>query len=100
MSKSNFNRKQIEKIAVLLKLQLKKRELDQFCQEMSDTLKAIDNLNELKTDNIKPTFQTTGITNRFQQEKINERQLNKADVFKNSQQKKNDFFEIKALNFN
>lgn len=89
----------IKQIAALMKLQLSEDEIKQFGQEMPETLKAIDNLDELSTDKIPPTYQTTGTVNRFMEEKLNERSLSKDQVFQNSQNSKHNCFVIKGLKY-
>jgi len=82
-----------------MKLKLEPEELKQFEKEIPETLAAISNLNELKTDKIAPTYQTTGITNRFLNEKLNQRSLPQKAVFKNTAGNKNGYFRIKGLKY-
>lgn len=89
----------IKQIATLMNLELSEDELKQFGQEMPETLKAIDNLNELSTDKVFPTYQTTGTVNRFMEEKLNERGLTRSQVFQNSQNSKHGCFVIKGLKY-
>ena len=98
MSKK-FTDKQVKHIADLVKLQLTDKELQQFKKEMEETLEYIHNLSQLDTENISPTSQTTGLKNRFLKEKPNERALKTTDVFKNTTSVKNNYFQIKSLEY-
>ena len=89
----------LKQIANLMNLELSKAEITQFSQEMPETLKAIDNLNELSTTKITPTYQTTGTVNRFLNEQPNERSLNQTQVFQNSKHHKQNLFVIKGLKY-
>src|SRR3989339_630245 len=99
MSKFKFGLRQVKQLALLMNLDLTSQELSQFAKEMPQTLSAIANLNELDTQNIAPTYQTTGIVNRFQDEQINERNLDKKAIFKNAARTHHDYFQIKGLKY-
>lgn len=89
----------VKHLADLVKLELTEVEIKQFAKEMANTIDYIHNLNELDTKNIEPTFQTTGLENRFLNEKVNERALNKQEVFQNTTKHKKGYFQIKPLQY-
>ena len=99
MSKSKFDLQEIKQLALLMNLDLSDQELKQFAKEMPQTLSAIANLDELETKDIPPTYQTTGIVNRFQQEALNERSLSKKEVFQNATSSHQGYFQIKGLKY-
>ncbi len=89
----------VEFLAKLIQVKLTPTESSQFSQEIPQTLEAINNLNELDTNKVKPTFQTGGIINRFLQEKINERSLSPQKIFQNVKTSTKGFFQIPGLKY-
>ena len=94
-----LSRKDIQHIAVLVQLTLTASELKKWAQEITETLNFIDNLNEIRTDKTKPTYQTTGLTNRFSTETLNARQLTKKQVLSNAKKSKDSYFQIKGFKY-
>lgn len=99
MSKSRFSPEKVVHIAALVKLLLTKAEASKFALEMTSTLDYIHNLEELDTKTVEPTYQVTGITNRFQNEVTNERALPKTKVFLNVHGTKQGYFQIKGMDY-
>jgi aspartyl-tRNA(Asn)/glutamyl-tRNA(Gln) amidotransferase subunit C len=97
MSKPNFTEKDVARLAELMKLRLKTEEIKRFAKEIPETLSIIDNLNEIQTDKVAPTYQTTGAVNRFQSEGLDERRLSSKEVFQNTKNVKNNLFQIKGI---
>lgn len=93
------NKIKVQQLAQLMQLELTANEIKQFSQEMPETLKAIANLSELNTNKVKPTYQTTGISNRFLNETINERRLSTKKVFQNVKKSHQGFFRIVGLKY-
>lgn len=93
------NKIKVQQLAQLMQLELTAKEIKQFSQEMPETLKAVANLNELNTNKIKPTYQTTGISNRFLNETTNERHLSPKQVFQNVKKSDQGFFRIAGLKY-
>lgn len=69
----------VKKMADLCNLVLTDEELETFKRYFSDTLKHIDNLSELDTNNIFPTYQVTKLYNIFR-EKGNTTTFNQKEV--------------------
>ena len=99
MSKSKFTRKYVEGLARMIKLELTETEADKFAKEMEETLNYIENLESLDTTSVEPTFQTTGIVNRFQKEAEGERTLDTPAVFQNAPARQENYFKIKGLGY-
>ncbi|MFA6005109.1 MAG: Asp-tRNA(Asn)/Glu-tRNA(Gln) amidotransferase subunit GatC [Patescibacteria group bacterium] len=89
----------VSHIADLVKLQLTEEEKQKFAQELTDTLKHIENLNELDTSKIDPTYQTTGLVNRYNEEKIGERTMPTEKALQNAPHKKETLFKIQGMNY-
>jgi len=93
------NKIKVEQLAQLMQLDLTDEEIKQFSREMPQTLTAIANLNELDTNKVKPTYQTTGISNRFLKEVTDERNLSEKQVFQNVKKSHQGFFRIAGLKY-
>jgi len=96
---SKFSTTGVKELAELIQLELSESESVQFAGEMDETVSFIKNLDELPTDTVPPTYQTTGIKNRFQEEKINERHLSPTQALANAPHHKNNYFQIKGLGY-
>jgi len=52
---------EVKNIAKLARLELKEEEVEKFTTQLSSILDYIDQLNEVDTDNVEPTYQVTGL---------------------------------------
>lgn len=95
----SFSKKQVEHIANLVRLTLTEAERIKFANEMGQTLGYIENLDELDTRGVAPTYQTTGQKNRFHAGDPDERTLNRDDALQNAPKKKNGYFQIKGFEY-
>jgi len=96
---SKFSIAEVNLLAQLIQLELSEKEAKLFAGEMEETVGFIENLLELPTEAVLPTYQTTGIKNRFQEEKLNERNLPPLLALKNAPQKRDNYFLIKGLGY-
>jgi aspartyl-tRNA(Asn)/glutamyl-tRNA(Gln) amidotransferase subunit C len=74
-----LNSEQVQHIAKLARLGLGKDEGEKFAKQLSDILAYIEMLNEVKTDDVEPTSQVTGLTNVTREDKT-ERICEKKDL--------------------
>jgi len=58
-----LNKKEIEHLALLARLGITEKEKEKFRSELSSILDYVAKLNEVDTENIKPTSQVTGLSN-------------------------------------
>lgn len=61
---------QVAHIAKLARIELTPEEEEKMPKELSSILGYIDVLSELKTDDIEPTAQVTGLTNAFREDTV------------------------------
>lgn len=87
---------QVKKVAKLANLTLTEGEIDKFDEQLSETLKFIENLDEVKTVNIEPMHSVTGLSNIMREDEV-EPSLSQADALKNAHTKENNFFKVKAI---
>lgn len=93
--------KDIDHIASLARIKINEKEKDKLKKDMSSILGYIDKLNKIKTENIEPISQTTGITNAFRADKnrkefkmdeeLNEKLIGQAP------HKKERFIKVKSI---
>ncbi len=62
---------QVLAIAKLARLQLTPAEVTQFQQQLSSILEFVEQLKQVDTSQIAPTYQVTGLTNRMRADEIN-----------------------------
>ncbi|MEA3449541.1 MAG: Asp-tRNA(Asn)/Glu-tRNA(Gln) amidotransferase subunit GatC [Patescibacteria group bacterium] len=65
-----LEKKDIEHIANLARLELSEAELKKYGGQLSDVLSYVDQLQEVNTDDVEPTAQVTGLENVWQEDKI------------------------------
>jgi len=67
-----LQKKDIEHIAKLARLDLSEKELEKYGNELSDILGYINQLQEVDTSQVEPTAQVTGLENAFREDEIEE----------------------------
>lgn len=70
MKKPNLSKEEVSHIAKLAKLSLDPNELLIFQKQLSETLDYINVLKSLNTKKEKPTYQVTGLVNRFRDDLV------------------------------
>lgn len=89
------NKKQtldIENVAKLSKLTLTDEEKKTFGPQLSEVIAYFEKLQEVNTDNVKPTFHVVeGLANRFQEQELEVDTLPQKDVLKNAPQTKDGY---------
>lgn len=99
MVKTIISPKTTAKIAELVKIELTDKELEKYSHELTQTLEVVKNLEKLNTSSLAPTYQTTGITNRFLNEQVGERTLAPDEALKNAAEHEDGLFKIPAINY-
>ena len=74
-----LNGEQVRHIAKLARLGISSAESEKFAGQLSDILSYVEKLNEIKTDDVEPTSQVTGLTNISREDKA-ERFCEKKDL--------------------
>lgn len=67
-----LDKKQIEHIARLARLELTEKEMQTYGSQLSDILNYINRLQEVDVSNVEPTAQVTGMENVFREDKVKE----------------------------
>lgn len=63
MNKATVTPDEVEKIAKLANLSISNQEVVMFADQFSDTIKVINQLNEIDTTRVPATYQVTGLSN-------------------------------------
>ncbi len=88
-----IQKKDIEYIANLSRIELDEHEKELFIQQLSDILSYIEKLNELNTDNVTPLAYTVDVTNVFREDTL-EQSIQLEDVLLNAPAAKGVFFKV------
>ena len=98
MKKGHLTAKNIEKLARLSSLQVPSSELQKYEKQLDETLSFVENLDELKTDEVKPTNHVTELENvGFDDGEGDKRGLSKEQALANGKNKKDGMFVVKRL---
>lgn len=95
---TKITKKKVKHIANLARLELSPSEIKKFQQQLSDILKYMENLNELKTEETSPTSQVTGLTNITRKDKLSPTwQYSRDAILKNAPEKLEGYFKVKTI---
>lgn len=86
----------ISHIAKLANLPLSQSEKNKLEKQLEETIKYIQNLNEVNTKNIEPTSQVTGLENVTREDEIKP-SLSQEEALKNAKLTYNGFFKVKRI---
>lgn len=87
---------QVKKVAKLANLPLTNDEEELYSQQLSEVLSYMDQLNQVDTKAIEPTFNVTGLIN-VTQEDVTKESLSQEEALKNISKKKDNFFVTKGV---
>ncbi len=97
-SKDNLTKADILHIAKLANLSLSETEVEKYLGQLLETIKYVENLDELDTSNLQPTSHSTNVTNvYFEDGTANTRKFSKKEALKNAKSKKNGQFVVKRI---
>ena len=82
----------IEHVATVARLNLTKKEIVEFIPELKEVLEAFSKLSEIKTDNVKPSFQPVELKNMTREDEV-EKSLSQEKALENTKQKKEGYFK-------
>ena len=85
-------------IAKLANLTLSDEEVEKYTNQLSETIKYVENLNELDTKAVVPTSHSTNVTNvYFEDGTENSRLFSQDEAVTNTKSKKNGQFVVKRI---
>lgn len=95
---AKISKKQVKHVAKLARLGLTKKEIEKFQKQLSAILEYMDLLNEVNTEGIEPTSQTTGLENVFRPDKAKrDNSLTQKEALANAPDKKDGYINVKKI---
>lgn len=89
---------EISHLIDLSSLSLTSAEQKKIEKQLTETLDYVQNLSEIKTDDVKTTDHTVDLKNEyFEDGSKNERKLSEKEIFTNSKKKKGNHFTVKKI---
>jgi len=97
-NKNDLTKEDILHIAQLANLTLTDEEVEKYMNQLTETIKYVENLDELDTTNVEPTSHSTNVTNvYFEDGTENTRQFTQKEAIQNAKNIKNDQFVVKRI---
>lgn len=87
-----IDKKLIENVSRLARLELKEDEKEQFVSDFKEILDAFSKIDEADTSGIKASFQPVEIKNKMREDLVEE-SLSQEDALKNTEHKKDGYFK-------
>lgn len=98
MKKSKLSRDEILHLAKLSDLKLTDEEIEKYRKQLEETVDYVKNLDELETEGVSPTSQTTNLTDVFFEDgEENKRGLTQEESLKNAKNKKDGHFVVRRI---
>lgn len=96
--KDDLTKSDILHIAKLANLSLSETEVEKYLGQLLETIKYVENLDELDTSNVQPTSHSTNVTNvYFEDGTKNERLFSQDEALKNGKNKNDGQFVVKRI---
>lgn len=96
MTTPKITNAEVKHVARLAQLKLTPQEISKFQKQLAAILEYVSQLNQLNTQNIKPTSQITGLKNVFREDKSRP-SLPPEEVLANAVEKEDQFFKVKSV---
>ncbi len=98
IKKAELTKKDILHIAKLANLTVSDEEVEKYMNQLSETIKYVENLDELDTANVEPTSHSTNVTNvYFEDGTANTRQFSQKEAVKYGKNIKKGQFVVKRI---
>lgn len=89
---------EVKKIAKLANLKLPDNEAELFADQFTKTIEVVNHLNEINTDNIKATYQVSGLSNVTRADEVDEKSvLSQETALREAKKTHNGFFVVERL---
>ena len=98
MKKKSLTKDEIIHLAQLSGLSLTDSQIEKYKTQLEETISYIENLNELKTEKVNPTFNTTALTNvYFCDGEKNDSSLSNSEIFQDAKNKEKKYFKVSSI---
>ena len=93
-----ITKEDVKHIAELSRLELSEDDLEKFQGELSSILEYIEQLQEVKTESVEPTYQTIDLVNVFRKDNVQkERELSQEKALANAPDKEDGYIKVKPV---
>ena len=83
----------VKHVAELARLEFKEEELEKFTEQLGNILEHIEELNELDTSNVEPTFHVLDLSTPLREDVV-ESWLSSDEALENAPRREEDFFAV------
>ena len=90
----SITKKDIEYVSKLARINMDEKEIESFTKQLDKILAYMNKLNELNTDNIKPTSHILNIINVKREDKLTDESLSNNEALKMAPEKEDEFFKV------
>lgn len=87
----------VQKLAVLSALNLSDKEAESLARELDDILSFVEQLDEVDTSGVKPTYQITGLENVTREDQVIDYGLDREALLKNAPATKDGQIKVKRV---
>ncbi len=94
---AKLSREDILKLAKLAKLELGEEEIEEFRLEISEILGYVEQLQKVDVDDLKPTYQVTGLKNVTRPDEIFNYDTSPQELLKNAPETKDGYIKVKRV---
>ena len=88
-----ISKEEVKKVAELARLEFNEAQIEKFTEQLGNILEYIEKLNELNTDNVKPTSHVLDISTPLREDKV-QKLLTIDEVLQNAPESEDDFFVV------
>jgi aspartyl-tRNA(Asn)/glutamyl-tRNA(Gln) amidotransferase subunit C len=98
MSMSSLSKADVLHVAKLAKITLSEEEVEKFGKQLSEVVNYVGQLNEVDTQGVEPTSQTTGLEDVFRTDELGKGEsLTKDEALSSSENIHNNYFVVDAV---
>ncbi|MDR3631943.1 MAG: Asp-tRNA(Asn)/Glu-tRNA(Gln) amidotransferase subunit GatC [Desulfocapsaceae bacterium] len=91
-----ITKKEVEHVAHLARLNLSEQELEKMTEQLDNLLSYVAKLDELDTENIRPTTHAFSISNAFREDRV-QNSLSRKEALANSPKQNDEYFIVPRI---
>lgn len=89
-----ITKKDVKYVSTLSRIEMNEKELEAFTRELDKILEYMNKLNELNTDNVKPTAHILDVKNVKREDKLTDESLSNDEALQMAPEKERGFFKV------
>ena len=97
MGMTRLTKADVVHVANLAKLDLTDKEIEKFLPQLSSILDFVSKLNEVDTDDVEPTAQTTGLINVLREDEVVASSIGQVEALSGTEETYNGTFKVPAI---